>query len=120
MDRATVLPRSPLKIILSLLALLIAAPLAYGLWQSLPGFGQLFGGFANDIPWLSHWVVDHPQQIWLFLRVALVANLIGLCIWLFIRARWAAILLSFATAFTWLALLGLLVVLYLPVFTIAV
>ena len=113
-------PRSPLKTSLAVITLLIAAPLAYGVWQVLPGFAQLFAGFGPDVPAVSHWLTQHPQGVWTLLRVLLMHNLLWLGLWLWRPAGWRGTGLSLATALTWLALAGAGLCLYLPMFTIAV
>lgn len=120
MDCAAPAPRSTLKIVLSLLALLAAAPIAYGQWQALPYYAQLFAAFGPDVPWLSTLVVEHPQEVWICLRSALAHNFVWFCSWLILRERWTSVGLGLATASTWLSLALILIALYLPMFTIAV
>ncbi|WP_068825396.1 hypothetical protein [Pseudomonas sp. BMS12] len=120
MDRAAPAPRSKLKIALSLLALLAAATIAYGQWQALPQYAQLFAAFGAEVPWPSALLVEHPQGVWIYLRCALAHNFVWFCTWLISRERWASAGLGLATACTWLSLALILIALYLPMFTIAV
>ncbi|MDG9925256.1 MULTISPECIES: hypothetical protein [unclassified Pseudomonas] len=119
MERVAATPRSKLKLALSLFALLAAAAVAYAEWLALPGFRSLFDSFG-DIPWLSRWVVEHPKEVWISLRGALIHNFTAICAWLWIRDPSVSVMLGLATAFTWACLAVVLVAFYLPLLTIAV
>ena len=119
MDRVAQAPRPKLKVALSLIVLLLAVPLAYGMWRALPGFQTLFDSFGPDVPWLSRLVADHPQAVWNSLKGALIHNATWLCTWLIVREQWTSVALTLATAYTWLSLAIVLIALYLPMLTIA-
>lgn len=107
-----------LKLSLYGVSLLLAAPLAYALWQNLPAFAELFASFGADLPGLTRLVIEHPQALWNLLRTVLANHLLWLCLWLLLRQRWSSLGLLLSALGTWL-LLGLtLVALYLPIFSL--
>lgn len=107
-----------LKLTLHSLSLLLAAPLAYGLWQSLPAFVELFASFGTDLPQLSRLTIEHPQALWNILRTVLANYLLWIGLWLWLRERWSSLGLLLSALTTWL-LVGLtLLALYLPLFTL--
>lgn len=108
-----------LKLTLYSLSLLLAAPLAYALWQNLPAFTELFAGFGVELPQLTRLTIEHPQAVWNILRTALANHLLWLGLWLLLRERWSSLGLLLSMLATWL-LIGLtLLALYLPIFTLS-
>ncbi|MBC9249969.1 hypothetical protein A9179_06730 [Pseudomonas alcaligenes] len=125
MDAHAASPLSPrpafpwLKLSLHGLSLLLAAPLAYALWQNLPAFAELFASFGTELPQLSRLTIEHPQALWNILRTALANYLLWLGLWLWLRERWSSLGLLLGALATWL-LIGLtLLALYLPIFTLS-
>ncbi len=106
------------KLTLYSLSLLLAAPLAYALWQSLPAFTELFASFGTELPLLTRLASEYPQALWNILRTALLNYLLWLALWLWLRERWSSLGLLLSMLGTWL-LIGLtLAALYLPILTL--